>query len=151
PAFVVGSDLAQVWSCGCTILPITSGAFAATLLSFSSFSGAPLFMLFNMSTSFFRRYEGAMREPADSSMQHHVNMPPAVTSPEELTGPIFLVDIGSTPNSSRRTMPNAEPLGLASVCRIARFHRMPTSRPDARRLAMGLSWRGCRETAWGHR
>src|SRR5262249_36414856 len=50
PAFVVGSDLAQAWSCGCTILPITSGAFAATLLSFS---GAPLFMLLNMSTSFF--------------------------------------------------------------------------------------------------
>jgi hypothetical protein len=67
PAFVVGSDLAQVWSCGCTILPMTSGAFAAALLSFS---GAPLFMLFNVSTSFFRRYEGAMREPADSSMQH---------------------------------------------------------------------------------
>ena len=67
PAFVVGSDLAQVWSCGCTILSMTSGAFAAALLSFS---GAPLFMLFNMSTSFFRRYEGAMREPADSSMQH---------------------------------------------------------------------------------
>jgi hypothetical protein len=46
---------------------MTSGAFAAALLSFS---GAPRFTLFNMSTSFFRRYEGAMREPADSSMQH---------------------------------------------------------------------------------
>src|SRR5215831_13473291 len=67
PAFVVGSDLAQAWSCGCTILPMTSGAFAAALLSFS---GAPLLMLFNMSTSFFRRYEGAMRESADSSTQH---------------------------------------------------------------------------------
>jgi hypothetical protein len=59
PAFVVGSDLAKAWSCGCTILPMISGAFAAAFLSFS---GAPLFMLFNMSTSFFRQYEGAMRE-----------------------------------------------------------------------------------------
>src|SRR2546429_2426640 len=59
PAFVVGSDLAQAWSCGCTILPMISGAFAAAFLSFSV---ALLFMLFNMSTSFFRQYEGAMRE-----------------------------------------------------------------------------------------
>ena len=51
PAFVVGSDLAQAWSCGCTTLPMTSGAFAAAFLSFSV---ALLFMLFNMSTSFFR-------------------------------------------------------------------------------------------------
>jgi hypothetical protein len=36
-----------------------SGAFAAAFLSFSV---ALLFMLFNMSTSFFRQYEGAMRE-----------------------------------------------------------------------------------------
>ena len=35
------------------------GAFAAAFLSFSV---ALLFMLFNMSTSFFRQYEGAMRE-----------------------------------------------------------------------------------------
>jgi hypothetical protein len=49
PAFVVGSDLAQAWSCGCTVLPETSGAFAVALLSFS---GTPLFMLFNISTSF---------------------------------------------------------------------------------------------------
>src|SRR5262249_27366020 len=27
PAFVIGSDLAQAWSCGCTVLPMTSGAF----------------------------------------------------------------------------------------------------------------------------
>jgi len=33
PAFV-GSDLAQVWSC-CTVLPMTSAAFAAAFLSFS--------------------------------------------------------------------------------------------------------------------
>jgi hypothetical protein len=52
PAFVVGSDLAQAWSCGCTILPMISGAFAAAFLSFS---GAPLFALINMSTSYFRR------------------------------------------------------------------------------------------------
>jgi hypothetical protein len=49
PAFVIGSDLAQAWSCGCTVLPMTSGAFAAALLSFS---GALLFMVFNMSTPF---------------------------------------------------------------------------------------------------
>src|SRR6516165_1001122 len=48
PAFVVGSDLAQAWSCGCTVPPMTSAAFAAAFLSFS---GAPLFMLFNISTS----------------------------------------------------------------------------------------------------
>jgi hypothetical protein len=59
PAFVVGSDLAQAWSCGCTILPMISGAFATAFLSFSV---ALFFMLFNMSTSYFRQYEGAMRE-----------------------------------------------------------------------------------------
>jgi hypothetical protein len=56
PAFVVGSDLAQVWSCG-TTLPMTS---AAPTDAFLSFSGAPLFVLINMSTSCFRRY--ALRE-----------------------------------------------------------------------------------------
>jgi hypothetical protein len=59
PAFVVGSDFAQAWSCGCTTLPMTSGAFVAAFLSFS---GTPLFVLVNMSTSCFRRDEGAMRE-----------------------------------------------------------------------------------------
>src|SRR5215467_9942173 len=42
PAFV-GSELAQAWSCGCTVVPMTSTAFAAAFLFFS---GAPLFMLF---------------------------------------------------------------------------------------------------------
>src|SRR5262249_44809385 len=56
PAFVVGSDLAPLWSCG-TALPITS---AAPTDAFLSFSAAPLFVL-NMSTSCFRRL-GAMRE-----------------------------------------------------------------------------------------
>jgi len=58
PAFVIGSDLAQFWSCG-TTLPMTSAELADAFLSFS---GAPLFVLINMSTSCFRRYEGAMRE-----------------------------------------------------------------------------------------
>jgi hypothetical protein len=49
PAFVVGSDLAQVWSCGSTLLS------AALTDAFLSFSGAPLFVLINMSTSCFRR------------------------------------------------------------------------------------------------
>jgi hypothetical protein len=57
PAFVVGSDLAH-WSC-CTTLPMTS---AAPTDVFLSFSGAPFFVLVNMSTSCFRRYEGAVRE-----------------------------------------------------------------------------------------
>src|SRR5262249_24479738 len=57
PAFVVGSDLAH-WSC-CTSLPMTS---AAPTDAFLSFSGAPFFVLVNMSTSCFRRYEGAVRE-----------------------------------------------------------------------------------------
>src|SRR5215831_6944793 len=48
PAFVVGSDLAQAWSCGCTTLPMTSAALTDAFLSFS---GAPLFVLFNISTS----------------------------------------------------------------------------------------------------
>jgi hypothetical protein len=57
PAFVVGSDFAQVWSC-CTTLSMTSAALTDAFLSFS---GTPLFVLVNMSTSCFR-YEGAMRE-----------------------------------------------------------------------------------------
>jgi len=65
PAFVVGSDLAH-WSC-CTTLPTTSTALTDAFLSFS---GAPFFVLVNMSTSCFRRYEGAMRESADSSTRH---------------------------------------------------------------------------------
>src|SRR5262245_16668175 len=60
PAFVVGSDLAH-WSC-CTTLPMTS---AAPTDAFLSFSGAPFFVLVNMSISCFRRYDGAMRESAD--------------------------------------------------------------------------------------
>jgi hypothetical protein len=58
PAFVVGSDLAQVWSCGAT-LPMTSAALTDAFLSFS---GTPLLVLVNMSTSCFRLYTGAMRE-----------------------------------------------------------------------------------------
>jgi len=58
PVFVVGSDLAQVWSC-CTTLPMTSAALTDAFLSLS---GAPFFVLVNMSTSCFRRNEGAMRE-----------------------------------------------------------------------------------------
>jgi hypothetical protein len=52
PAFVVGSDLAQAWSCGVT-LPMTSAALTDAFLSFS---GTPLLVLVNMSTSCFRRY-----------------------------------------------------------------------------------------------
>src|SRR5215472_6372573 len=55
PACVVGSDFAQVWSC-CTTLPTTS---AALIDAFLSFSGAPLFVLVNMSTSCFCRDEHA--------------------------------------------------------------------------------------------
>jgi hypothetical protein len=58
PAFVIGSDLAPVWSCG-TTLPMTSAALTDAFLSFS---GAPLFVLINMSTPCCRRYEGTMRE-----------------------------------------------------------------------------------------
>jgi hypothetical protein len=60
PAFVVGSDLAQAWSCGCTTLPMTSAALTDAFLSFS---GAPLFVLINMSTSCFRRLEGPRDGP----------------------------------------------------------------------------------------
>jgi hypothetical protein len=49
PGFVVGPGLAPAWSCGCTVLPMTSAAFAAAVLSFS---GALLLMLLNISTSF---------------------------------------------------------------------------------------------------
>src|SRR5262249_15316961 len=49
PAFVVGSDLARAWSCGCAVLSMISATFAAAFLSFS---GALLCMLFNISTSF---------------------------------------------------------------------------------------------------
>jgi hypothetical protein len=49
--FVVGSDLAQVWSC-CTTLPTISAALTDAFLSFS---GTPLFVLINMTTSCFRR------------------------------------------------------------------------------------------------
>src|SRR5438128_5216136 len=66
PVFVVGSDFAQVWSC-CTTLPMTSAAFTDAFLCFS---GAPFFVLVNMSTSYFRRYEGTMRESADCSTRH---------------------------------------------------------------------------------
>jgi hypothetical protein len=38
PAFVVGSDFAQVWSC-CTTLPMTSAALTGAFLSVS---GTPL-------------------------------------------------------------------------------------------------------------
>jgi hypothetical protein len=65
PAFVAGSDLAH-WS-WCTTLPMTS---AAPTDGFLSLSGAPFFVLVNMSTSCFRRYEGTTRESADSSTRH---------------------------------------------------------------------------------
>jgi hypothetical protein len=65
PAFDVGSDLAH-WSC-CTTLPMTS---AAPTDAFLSFSGTPLFVLVNMSTPCFHRYEDTMRQSADSSTRH---------------------------------------------------------------------------------
>jgi hypothetical protein len=43
---------------------------AAPTDAFLSFSGAPFFVLVNMSTSCFRRYEGTTRESADSSTRH---------------------------------------------------------------------------------
>jgi hypothetical protein len=43
---------------------------AAPIDGFPSFSGTPLFVLVNTSTSCFRRYEGTMRESADFSTQH---------------------------------------------------------------------------------
>jgi hypothetical protein len=51
-----------------------SGAFAAAFLSFSV---ALLFMLFNMSISFFRQYEGAMRESG-----RLFDAPPTLPCPE---------------------------------------------------------------------
>src|SRR5262245_5311488 len=65
PAFVVGSDLAH-WSC-CITLPST---YASPPDAFLSISGAPFFVMVNMSTSCFRRYEDTMRESADSSTRH---------------------------------------------------------------------------------
>jgi hypothetical protein len=67
PAFVVGSDLAH-WSC-CTTLPMTSAALTDAFLSFS---GAPFFVLVNMSTSCFRRYEGTMRDSSTQHQRYHV-------------------------------------------------------------------------------
>src|SRR5262252_758109 len=64
PAFVVGSDLGH-WSC-CTTLPMTS---AAPTDAFLSFSGAPFFVLVNMSTSCFRRYGVRCANPAGSLTQ----------------------------------------------------------------------------------
>src|SRR5262249_45520289 len=61
PALVVGSDLAQVWSCG-TTLPVISAALTGPFLSFS---GAPLFVLINMSTPVSASYDRT-----DSSTQH---------------------------------------------------------------------------------
>src|SRR5262249_32902366 len=58
PAFV-GSDLAQAWSCGCAVLPMTSAAFAAEFLSFS---GTSVFMLFNISISLISPARSAKRE-----------------------------------------------------------------------------------------
>src|SRR5438445_11451570 len=45
PAFVVGSDLAQGWSCGCTVPAKTSAAFVAAALSFLA---VLLFKLLNL-------------------------------------------------------------------------------------------------------
>jgi hypothetical protein len=61
PAFVVGSDLAH-WSCCTTLPPMTSAAPTDAVLSFS---GAPFFVLVNMSTSCFHGYEDPMRESAE--------------------------------------------------------------------------------------
>jgi hypothetical protein len=58
PALVVGSVPAQAWSCGCTVVPMTSPAFAAAFLFFS---GAPLFMLFNISISFISPVQKGLR------------------------------------------------------------------------------------------
>jgi hypothetical protein len=74
PAFDVGSDLAH-WSC-CTTLPMTS---AAPTDAFLSFSGAPLFVLVNMSTSCFRRYEDTMRQSASSTRHQRYHVLSAAT------------------------------------------------------------------------
>jgi hypothetical protein len=49
PAFVVGSDLAQAWSCGCTIFSMISAAFDAAFLSFS---GVLLHLLYFAGTQY---------------------------------------------------------------------------------------------------
>ena len=51
---------------------------------------------------FFRRYEGAMRESGDSSTQHQRYHAARSDEPTGTHRSNFLVDIGSTPNSSRR-------------------------------------------------
>jgi hypothetical protein len=66
PAFVVGSDLAQVWSCGAT-LPMTSAALRDAFLSFS---GTPLLVLVNMSTSWFPPIYGCDARIGPISTQH---------------------------------------------------------------------------------
>src|SRR5215468_8561394 len=65
PVFVVGSDLAQAWSCGCTTLPMTSGAFAAAFLSFC----AALHAVQHVHL-LFPQYEVRCTNRADSSTQH---------------------------------------------------------------------------------
>jgi hypothetical protein len=60
--FVVGPGLTQAWSCDCIVLPMTSVALAAAFLSFS---GALLFMLFNMSFPFI--FAGMMMRCATDS------------------------------------------------------------------------------------
>src|SRR5215813_2776926 len=67
PALVVGSDPAQAWSCG-TTLPMTSAALTDAFLSFS---GAPLFVLINMSTSCFRRLSGCNARIGPILRTHH--------------------------------------------------------------------------------
>ena len=56
-----------------------------------------------------------MRESGDSSTQHQRYHAARSDEPTGTHRSNFLVDIGSTPNSSRRTMPNAEPLGFG-IC-----------------------------------
>jgi hypothetical protein len=114
PALVVGSDLAQVWSC-CTTLPMTSLTDA-----FLSFSGAPPFVLVNMSTSRFRRYEDAIRESGrffDAAPTYHLLSAAALNSSRNrnfvhmkgelsgVVGPVFVV---------------ADPIGSGFVASLAR-------------------------------
>src|SRR5262249_47766351 len=66
PVFVVGSELAQVWSC-CTTLPTTS---AALIDPFLSYPGTPLFVLINMSTSSDIRVRCANRTNFDAATYH---------------------------------------------------------------------------------
>jgi hypothetical protein len=72
PVFVV-DDLAELWSCG-TTLPMTSAALTDAFLSFS---GTPLFVLVNMSTSCFRHIR--MRCVPGSAMWFSVRRRRAVT------------------------------------------------------------------------